>query len=75
MIRAVSHSFLPFIYSGTVGLMPFLKLKNADVVVSAIGKPEYVQGEWLKPGAVIIDVGTNYIPGMPDSCLVYGLCQ
>jgi len=44
--------------------MLLLQLKNADVVVSAIGKPEYVQGEWLKPGAVVIDVGTNYIPGM-----------
>jgi len=32
--------------------------------VSAIGKPEFVKGEWIKPGAVVIDVGTNYIPGM-----------
>ncbi|KAI0999572.1 C-1-tetrahydrofolate synthase, cytoplasmic [Podosphaera aphanis] len=37
-------------------------LKNADVVVSAIGKANYVKGEWLKPGAVVIDVGTNFIP-------------
>ncbi|KAK7203277.1 C1-THFS protein [Myxozyma melibiosi] len=37
-------------------------LKEADVVVSAIGKPHFVKGEWLKPGAVVIDVGTNYIP-------------
>ncbi|KAK9464318.1 formate--tetrahydrofolate ligase-domain-containing protein [Lipomyces arxii] len=37
-------------------------LSDADVVVSAIGKPEFVKGEWLKPGAVVIDVGTNYIP-------------
>jgi len=40
------------------------QVKNADVVVSAIGKPEYVKGSWLKPGAVVIDVGINYIPGM-----------
>ncbi|GAP83205.2 putative formate-tetrahydrofolate ligase [Rosellinia necatrix] len=38
------------------------KLKKADVVVSAIGKPNFVKGDWLKPGAVVIDVGTNYIP-------------
>ncbi|KAL8940911.1 MAG: hypothetical protein Q9216_002541 [Gyalolechia sp. 2 TL-2023] len=38
------------------------ELKAADVVIAAIGKPEYVQGDWLKPGAVVIDVGTNYIP-------------
>lgn len=39
------------------------QVKTADIVVSAIGKPEFVQGSWLKPGAVVIDVGTNYIPG------------
>ncbi|KAI1331803.1 formate--tetrahydrofolate ligase-domain-containing protein [Xylariaceae sp. FL0255] len=38
------------------------KLKNADIVVAAIGQPNFVKGEWLKPGAVVIDVGTNYIP-------------
>ena len=37
-------------------------VKTADIVVSAIGKPQFVQGSWLKPGAVVIDVGTNYIP-------------
>ena len=37
-------------------------LKDADVVVVAIGQPGFVKGEWLKKGAVIIDVGTNYIP-------------
>ncbi|KAK7756078.1 tetrahydrofolate synthase [Diatrype stigma] len=37
------------------------KLKQADVVVAAIGQPAFVKGEWLKPGAVVIDVGTNYI--------------
>jgi methylenetetrahydrofolate dehydrogenase (NADP+) / methenyltetrahydrofolate cyclohydrolase / formyltetrahydrofolate synthetase len=36
-------------------------LKAADIVVAAIGKPHFVKGEWLKPGAVVIDVGTNYI--------------
>ena len=37
-------------------------LKTADVVVSAIGKAEFVQGQWLKPGCIVIDVGTNFIP-------------
>lgn len=37
-------------------------LKRADIVVAAIGQPEFVKGEWLKPGAVVIDVGTNYKP-------------
>ncbi|KAK9782730.1 putative C-1-tetrahydrofolate synthase [Seiridium cardinale] len=37
-------------------------LKKADIVVAAIGKAKFVKGEWLKPGAVVIDVGTNYVP-------------
>lgn len=36
-------------------------LKNADVVVVAIGQPGFIRGEQLKPGVVVIDVGTNYI--------------
>ncbi|KAI9839395.1 MAG: tetrahydrofolate synthase [Thelocarpon superellum] len=47
-------------HSKTHNLPAFLK--QADIVVAAIGKPHSVQGEWLKPGAVVIDVGTNYIP-------------
>jgi methylenetetrahydrofolate dehydrogenase (NADP+)/methenyltetrahydrofolate cyclohydrolase/formyltetrahydrofolate synthetase len=37
-------------------------LGTADVVVAAIGKPQFVKGEWLKPGVVVVDVGINYIP-------------
>ena len=37
-------------------------IKQADVLVAAIGQPNFVKGDWLKPGAVVIDVGTNYIP-------------
>ncbi len=35
---------------------------QADILVAAIGKAEFVQGEWLKPGAVVIDVGINSLP-------------
>jgi methylenetetrahydrofolate dehydrogenase (NADP+)/methenyltetrahydrofolate cyclohydrolase/formyltetrahydrofolate synthetase len=37
-------------------------VKGADIVVAAIGKAGFVKGEWLKKDAVVIDVGTNYIP-------------
>lgn len=37
-------------------------VKGADVVIAAIGQPGFVKGDWLKPGAVVIDVGTNYLP-------------
>jgi methylenetetrahydrofolate dehydrogenase (NADP+)/methenyltetrahydrofolate cyclohydrolase len=34
----------------------------ADIVIAAIGRPEFVRGEWIKPGAVVIDVGINRLP-------------
>lgn len=36
-------------------------IRQADVVIAAIGKPEFIKGSWLKPGAAVIDVGTNRI--------------
>ncbi|MGC4028263.1 MAG: bifunctional methylenetetrahydrofolate dehydrogenase/methenyltetrahydrofolate cyclohydrolase FolD [Steroidobacteraceae bacterium] len=37
-------------------------VRRADLVVAGIGKPEFVQGEWIKPGAVVLDVGINRLP-------------
>ncbi|KAG8707883.1 tetrahydrofolate synthase [Ceratobasidium sp. 394] len=37
-------------------------LKTADIIVAGIGKAEFVRGEMLKPGCVVIDVGINYVP-------------
>lgn len=37
-------------------------VQKADIVVAAIGKAGFVKGDWIKPGAVVVDVGTNYIP-------------
>jgi methylenetetrahydrofolate dehydrogenase (NADP+)/methenyltetrahydrofolate cyclohydrolase len=36
--------------------------RQADILVVAIGKQEFVRGDWIKPGAAVIDVGTNRIP-------------
>ncbi|GAA5845755.1 hypothetical protein JCM9279_006098 [Rhodotorula babjevae] len=36
-------------------------VQQADIVVAAIGVPRFVQGAWLKPGAIVIDVGTNFV--------------
>ncbi|MFN8450347.1 MAG: bifunctional methylenetetrahydrofolate dehydrogenase/methenyltetrahydrofolate cyclohydrolase FolD [Anaerolineae bacterium] len=41
-------------------------VRRADVVIAAIGKPQFVKADWLKPGAVVIDVGTNQIPDAND---------
>ena len=35
--------------------------KEADIIVAAVGKPEMVRGEWIKKGAIVIDVGINRI--------------
>jgi methylenetetrahydrofolate dehydrogenase (NADP+)/methenyltetrahydrofolate cyclohydrolase len=35
---------------------------RADVLVAAIGRPEMIRGAWIKPGAVVIDVGINRLP-------------
>jgi len=37
-------------------------VRRADIVVAALGRPEFVRGDWLKPGAIVIDVGINRIP-------------
>ena len=38
------------------------EIRAADIVIAAIGKPEFVKGDWIKPGAVVIDVGINRVP-------------
>ncbi len=36
--------------------------RRADVLVAAVGRPEMVRGDWIKPGAIVIDVGVNRLP-------------
>ena len=35
------------------------KVRGADIVVAAIGQPEFIPGDWIKPGAIVLDVGIN----------------
>lgn len=35
------------------------EVRRADIVVAAVGRPHFVKGDWIKPGAVVIDVGIN----------------
>lgn len=35
------------------------RVRQADVVIAAVGRPELIRGAWIKPGATVIDVGTN----------------
>ena len=36
-------------------------MRRADIVIAAVGRPEMVKGDWIKAGAVVIDVGINRI--------------
>jgi methylenetetrahydrofolate dehydrogenase (NADP+)/methenyltetrahydrofolate cyclohydrolase len=37
-------------------------VRRADIVVAAVGRPQMIKGDWIKPGAVVIDVGINRVP-------------
>jgi methylenetetrahydrofolate dehydrogenase (NADP+)/methenyltetrahydrofolate cyclohydrolase len=36
--------------------------RRADILVAAVGKAEMVRGDWVKPGAIVVDVGINRVP-------------
>ena len=38
------------------------RCRQADVLVAAIGRPQMIRGDWVKPGAIVIDVGINRLP-------------
>lgn len=54
-----AHATVTVCHSRTKNLPEFIK--QADVLVAAIGKAQFVKGEWLKPGVVVVDVGTNFV--------------
>ena len=41
------------------------RCRQADVLVAAVGRPQMIRGDWIKPGAIVIDVGINRLP--PDA--------
>jgi len=43
-------------------------VRRADIIVAAVGRPEMVRGDWIKPGATVIDVGQERVP-QPDGSL------
>ena len=50
-------------------------VKQADIVVAAVGRPEMVMGDWIKPGATVIDVGINRIVGDGGKTRLVGDCD
>ncbi len=57
--NAGANATVTVVHSGTKNLKEYIA--SADVLVAAVGKPEFIKGEWIKPGAVVIDVGINRI--------------
>lgn len=47
---------------------------EADIIVAALGKPEFMTGDWIKPGAAVIDVGINAVDD-PGSAKGYKLVR
>ena len=41
-------------------------VRRADIVVAAVGRPQMIPGDWIKPGATVIDVGINRVPRAED---------
>lgn len=57
MMLLQKNATVTICHSKTINLQE--KIKRADIVIAAIGKPYMIKGEWIKQGAVVIDVGIN----------------
>ncbi|XP_032480305.1 C-1-tetrahydrofolate synthase, cytoplasmic isoform X4 [Phocoena sinus] len=55
-----SHATVTTCHSKTAHLGE--EVSKGDILVVATGQPEMVKGEWIKPGAIVIDCGINYVP-------------
>ena len=47
-------------------------VRRADLVVAAVGRPEMVRGSWIKPGAIVIDVGIQRVTGADGKSRLVG---
>ena len=57
MLLLASNATVTYTHSRTTDLADIVR--TADIVVAAVGKPNFVRGDWLKPGAVVVDAGYN----------------
>ena len=60
LLLLAEHATVTVCHSRTKDLPAVVR--SADVVVAAVGKAEMIRGDWLSPGAVVIDVGINRLP-------------
>lgn len=59
MMMLAANATVTICHSHTKNLADFVR--QADIVIGAVGKPEFIKGEWIKDGAVVVDAG--YHPG------------
>jgi len=59
MLLLHRNATLTICHSRTQNLPDVVRM--ADILIAAVGRPEMVQGDWIKPGAVVIDVGVNAV--------------
>jgi methylenetetrahydrofolate dehydrogenase (NADP+) / methenyltetrahydrofolate cyclohydrolase len=57
MLLLARNATVTYCHSRTTDLPAIVR--SGDIVIAAVGKPEFVQGDWLKPGAVVLDAGYN----------------
>ena len=58
MLLLARDATVTYCHSRTVDLAA-RSSPSADIVVAAVGRPELIRGEWIKPGAVVVDAGYN----------------
>jgi methylenetetrahydrofolate dehydrogenase (NADP+)/methenyltetrahydrofolate cyclohydrolase len=61
MLLLAEHATVTVCHSRTKDLPA--ECRRADVLVAAVGRAKMIQGDWIKPGAVVIDVGVNRVEG------------
>ncbi len=57
MLLLVRDATVTYCHSHTTELASIVR--RGDIVIAAVGKPEFIRGDWLKPGAVVVDAGSN----------------
>lgn len=57
MLLLARNATVTYCHSHTTELPAIVK--QADIVVAAVGRPRFVKGEWLKPGCAVVDAGYN----------------
>jgi methylenetetrahydrofolate dehydrogenase (NADP+)/methenyltetrahydrofolate cyclohydrolase len=55
------HATVTICHSRTAGLDEYCR--SADILVAAVGRPQLVKGDWVKTGAIVVDVGINRVDG------------